>query len=157
MQPTVSGHPATPPSQASPADAVAAGGGLSAEVEVTQVVAPPRWALTTEFNDVAWLDTNDVVIGRAPVATTDATPMTLNDPGMTLSKTHARLRRDPRSDTWTIEDLGSTNGVQLFDETLTSRVTLTPGQPATATSFIVLGDMRVRLQRHHQGDMHHKR
>lgn len=113
-------------------------------------VAPLQqvWGLTTEFGDFVPLLSDVVVVGRNPTATPDATLGSIPDPTKTLSKTHALLRRDNASDTWSIEDLGSTNGVTMYDETMTQQMTLTPGVATVATSFIVLGTMRVRLQRH---------
>lgn len=113
-------------------------------------VAPLQqvWGLTTEFGDFVPLLSDVVIVGRKPVATLGATLQPIPDPTQTLSKTHARLCRDVASDTWSVEDLGSTNGVTIYDETMTQQMTLTPGVATVATSFIVLGTMRVRLQRH---------
>ena len=120
------------------------------ELDDATQVAPMQqvWGLTTEHGDYIPLLSDVVVVGRKPVATPDATPLPIPDPTRTLSKTHARLCRDAASDTWAIEDLGSTNGVTMYDETMTQQMSLTPGVPVVATSFIVLGTMRVRLQRH---------
>ena len=85
------------------------------------------WGLTTEHGDYIPLLSDVVVVGRKPVATPDATPLPIPDPTRTLSKTHARLCRDAASDTWAIEDLGSTNGVTMYDETMTQQMSLTPG------------------------------
>lgn len=128
------------------------------EHEATAVVAAPTptplaWGLTTERGDYVPLDSDVVVVGRQPTATPGATLARLPDPEKTMSRTHARLCRDAASDTWTIEDLGSSNGVTIFDDTLTRQTTLTPGVPAVATSFLVLGTMRVRLMRHSQSDV----
>ena len=128
------------------------------EHEATVVVAAPTptplvWGLTTEHGDYVQLSSDVVVVGRRPSATPGATAAQLRDPDKTLSRTHARLCRDAASDTWTIEDLGSSNGVTIFDDTLTRQTTLTPGVPAVATSFLVLGTMRVRLTRHSQSEV----
>lgn len=111
---------------------------------------PLVWGLTTEHGDYVPLNSDLVIVGRRPTETPGATLAQLPDPTKTLSRTHARLCRDATSDTWTIEDLGSSNGVTVFDDTLTRQTTLSPGVPAVATSFLVLGTMRVRLTRHSQ-------
>lgn len=119
--------------------------------DATRIAPRPSrsvWAITTEHGDFAPLVADDVIVGRKPVASDDATPVTIPDPEKTLSKTHARLRRDPVGDTWTIEDLGSTNGTTLLDESLTEQTTLLPGDATPATPYLLLGDMRVTLQRH---------
>lgn len=122
----------------------------ASECDDATLVVPLQqvWGLTTEFGDFIPLLSDVVVVGRKPAATQGATLAPIPDPSRTLSKTHARLCRDMASDTWSIEDLGSTNGVTMYDETMTQQMSLTPGVATVASSFIVLGTMRVRLQRH---------
>lgn len=113
------------------------------------VVATRRqpWALELEGGIVVPLPSDDIVIGRAPDPMGVATALMLPDPERTLSRTHARLRRDAPSDTWTIEDLDSTNGVATVSAG-SQETELTPGQPGHVTEYLRLGTLKARLIKH---------
>ncbi|MHA3685449.1 hypothetical protein ACXR2W_14490 [Leucobacter sp. HY1908] len=64
-----------------------------------------------------------------------------------MSRSHARLRRDTASDTWSIEDMGAANGVETVDGSSGDTTTLTPGVPAPATEYLQLGTLRMQLIR----------
>lgn len=117
-----------------------------AEVDVVNdaTMVAARWVL--EFPDGATVSllSAHVVVGRRPQATEDATLVSLPDPSRSLSRTHARLRRDMATDTWTIEDLGSSNGVATVSDT-GEATWLTSGVPAAATEYLLLGDVQARL------------
>lgn len=107
-------------------------------------VVAATWAL--EFRDgvIVSLPSDDVVIGRRPDATGDATPVSLPDPSRSLSRTHARLRRDATRDIWTIEDLASSNGVATVSDTGVT-TWLQSGVPAEVSEYFLLGDIQTRL------------
>lgn len=108
------------------------------------VASPTRWRLELEDGTSVTLPSDDVVIGRRPVAVDTATPVTLPDPTRTLSRVHARLRRDASRDIWTIEDLGSSNGIALV--TPAGKATfLVPRRPVAATETLLIGTMTTRL------------
>ncbi|WP_336653009.1 MULTISPECIES: FHA domain-containing protein [unclassified Leucobacter] len=117
-----------------------------AEVDIVNdaTIVAAAWVL--EFPDGATvsLPSPHVVVGRRPQATEDATLVSLPDPSRSLSRTHARLRRDMATDTWTIEDLGSSNGVATVSDT-GEATWLTSGVPAAATEYLLLGDVQARL------------
>ncbi|GAA1621900.1 FHA domain-containing protein [Leucobacter chromiireducens] len=104
------------------------------------------WAVELESGVVVSLPSHDVVIGRRPDATGDATPVSLPDPSRSLSRTHARLRRDTARDIWTIEDLASANGVAtVSDSGYTTWIA--SGVPSKVSQYFRLGDIRARLVR----------
>jgi pSer/pThr/pTyr-binding forkhead associated (FHA) protein len=61
-----------------------------------------------------------------------------------MSKTHARMRRN--GEDWTIEDLQSTNGVALVDES-GEKVPLEAGREYEVIEQLVIGTLEVRLRR----------
>ena len=105
------------------------------------------WTLELATGEHIVLPGGDVVVGRHPEATNGATPVKLPDPARTLSRTHARLRHDRRRDIWTIEDLGSSNGVATYDSDTKTLSYATPGQPVDATEYILIGKLEARLYR----------
>lgn len=104
-----------------------------------------RWVLEFEDGTVVDLPADDVVIGRRPVATTGATPVTLPDPTRSLSRTHARMRRDITRDTWTITDMKSGNGVAIVSDTGVTTYLDTDGT-GDITEYLLLGTVRCRLR-----------
>ena len=86
----------------------------------------------------------DTIVGRRPEASDGATALQIPDPTRTLSKVHARFRF--ADDRWTIEDLGSTNGVYLIDASGAERE-VPPGAPQPVGERLLLGTLEVRLRR----------
>ncbi|QYM77035.1 DUF5684 domain-containing protein [Leucobacter luti] len=147
--------PAVPTPAPAPAAAVAAsapasdaGGVLRDDDEISDhtVVVPKRarWGLELPDGDTIELVGDDVVVGRKPTPLDGSTVLVVGDPTRTLSKSHARLRRDGEG--WTIEDLGSTNGIAVLDGA--GNVTPLPsGEEFIAPERMVLGTLEVRLRR----------
>ncbi|WP_336653314.1 MULTISPECIES: FHA domain-containing protein [unclassified Leucobacter] len=117
------------------------------ELDRTVVVARrPRidWVLELPDGERLPLRDEEVIIGRKPRGPEGMALLTIPDPTRTLSKSHARLRYD--GDMWSIEDLGSTNGlVLLFDDDTEEDVT--PHSEVLATERMVIGTLEVRLIR----------
>ncbi|UOQ59901.1 DUF5684 domain-containing protein [Leucobacter rhizosphaerae] len=107
------------------------------------VVRRTRWGLELPDGDVLELLGDDVVLGRKPDAPEGSTALQIVDPTRTMSKTHARLRRE--GETWTIEDLQSTNGVAIIDD-LGQASQIDAGLPVPATDRLVIGTLEVKLQ-----------
>lgn len=120
--------------------------GCDATIVAPRAGVATQWALELEGGGVVWLLADHVVVGRRPDATGDATPVTINDATKTLSRSHARLRRDVSSDTWTIEDMGAANGVATVNCS-GDMTSLLPGVPAHAPEYLQLGTLRTRLIR----------
>lgn len=130
-------------------DATVITGGASAPIDLdddsdrTIVVSRTTpWVLELPDGRVLELPGDDVVIGRRPVAIDEAAALTVPDATRTLSKSHARLRRT--GDTWTIEDLNSTNGVFVFHGD--AQIEAMPGVQIAATEHLVIGTLEVRLR-----------
>lgn len=85
----------------------------------------------------------DTVLGRRPEPVPGVHAIALEDPTRTVSKMHARLRFDGGA--WTIEDLGSTNGVVLLQDGGGEQV-IPPHTPVPAEPRMLLGTLLVRLQ-----------
>lgn len=122
---------------------------LVAEDDLDRTVVVPRaqrigWAIELPGGERFELPAFDVIVGRRPEAQGDARPLAIPDPTRTLSKTHARLRFD--GEQWTVEDLGSTNGVVLLLEGEREEE-LTAYRPAPATDRLLLGTLELRLSR----------
>lgn len=117
------------------------------ELDRTVVVARrPRidWVLELPDGERLPLRDEEIIIGRKPRGPEGMALLTIPDPTRTLSKSHARLRYD--GDMWSIEDLGSTNGlVLLFDDDTEEDVT--PHSEVLATERMVIGTLEVRLIR----------
>lgn len=69
--------------------------------------------------------------------------LSIKDPTRTLSKSHARLRRD--GDRWFVTDLNSTNGTSLRDVAGVV-VDLVPGQEREVVGIIQLGDLDAEIR-----------
>lgn len=122
---------------------------LLAEDDLDRTVVVPRaqrigWAIELPGGERFELPAFDVIVGRRPEAQGDAQPLAIPDPTRTLSKTHARLRFD--GEQWTVEDLGSTNGVVLLLDGEREEE-LTAYRPAPATDRLLLGTLELRLSR----------
>ena len=85
----------------------------------------------------------DTVVGRRPEHPEGTFGLTIHDETRTLSKTHARLRFTGQA--WTVEDLGSTNGVMLVHEDGREEEVV-PRQPALATRRLLLGTLAVEIR-----------
>lgn len=122
----------------------AAHGAPEEELDRTVVVVrKTRWGLELPDGDVLELLGDDVIVGRKPSAQAGAIVLQIADPTRTMSKTHARLRRD--GDSWTIEDLNSTNGVAVIDALgLTNQIDA--GEVVEATERLLVGTLEVRLR-----------
>ncbi|WP_084767189.1 FHA domain-containing protein [Leucobacter komagatae] len=101
-----------------------------------------RWAIQLPDGQQLELASDDVVVGRKPVAVEGSEVLLVPDATRTLSKSHARLRLT--GDDWTIEDLHSTNGVFTIDAAGEQRE-LAPGVPVAATRELIIGTLEVRL------------
>lgn len=102
-----------------------------------------RWVLELPDGQQLELAGDDIVVGRKPTAQGASDVLVIPDSTRTLSKSHARLRLE--GDSWTIEDLNSTNGVFTIDA-VGEHHELTPGARATATEQLVIGTLEVRLR-----------
>lgn len=105
----------------------------------------PQWVLITPMGAPVTLTADRVVLGRKPVAEApheDAQVVPVPDGTRTVSKTHALL--ELVGTTWTITDLGSTNGVVLFDAQ-GGETELQANNPAVVTERFLLGDAELRL------------
>ncbi len=110
------------------------------------VVVPRRpafdWVLELPGGETLPL-TADTIVGRRPAGADGAAALTIPDTTRTLSKSHARLRHDGAQ--WTVEDLGSTNGLRLI-EADGSEVEIAPNSAVPATDRLLLGTLEVRLR-----------
>lgn len=139
--PRVPPPPAAPPVSPPPA----AVDDLDEDDERTVVARRRRPAARLRLPDgseVA-LTADAAVLGRRPVAPDGlvaAQLVPVVDPAKTVSKTHALLRRTAEG--WTIEDLGSTNGVALVAD---DGREISLEAPRTVTDRFLLGDAEVRI------------
>jgi hypothetical protein len=112
------------------------------------VVVPRRpaiWRLETAEGGEYVLSSDRVVVGRRPGdPDPGAQSIALADSGRTLSKRHAVLTYD--GEVWLVEDLHSTNGVTLIDESGREEL-LAPGEPTPATQEMLFGRLGVLLTR----------
>lgn len=114
------------------------------ELDRTVVVSRRQnWVLELPDGSTLDLEGDDVVIGRRPSAVDGSSVLLVPDPTRTLSKSHARLRRNGES--WTIEDLKSTNGVFVFDDD-GSQIEVEPGEQKPASEQLIIGTLEVRLR-----------
>lgn len=138
------------PPLGTPSTSLQAPNGDDIEATILHVRAfEPTWLLEFDHGVRLPLTSDNVLLGRRPKAGPDdtATLLVIPDLGKVLSRTHARLRRDPVADIWTIEDLRSANGVAILNGT-DSFVDVAPMRPVPATAQMMLGTLRVRLRRH---------
>ena len=131
-----------PPTLAPVPPAPAPGGGLDEDHTVV-VSRRSRWGLELPGGETLELEGDDIVIGRKPEPRDGSAVLQISDPTRTMSKSHARLRRD--GEDWSIEDLQSTNGVSLVDPSGVA-AQLEPGRVAPATEQMVIGTLEVRLR-----------
>lgn len=117
----------------------------SLEATVFASVAP-HWVLEFADGTSVALPGDNIVIGRQPTSTEQATPLPIPDPTRTLSRTHAILRRDATDDTWSIRDLGSANGVATVGDTGVISP-LASGDAVAATEYLLVGTLKARLTR----------
>ncbi|MBO1902743.1 FHA domain-containing protein [Leucobacter weissii] len=110
------------------------------------IVAPrrgrARWALVLPDGSSHPLAGSDVVVGRRPAPLEGSAALEIPDPARNLSKSHARLRLD--GERWTVEDLGSTNGLALLHSD-GRQEELAPHRPVPATERMMFGTLEVRL------------
>lgn len=100
------------------------------------------WSLELPDGTRVDLTGESAVLGRRPApvhSAPGAQLVTIEEGTRTVSKIHALLRR--QGETWTIADLGSTNGV-MVDE-----VEVEPGQAVALEGDFLLGDAVLRLAR----------
>ncbi|WP_104135353.1 DUF5684 domain-containing protein [Cryobacterium sp. Y62] len=103
------------------------------------------WTLETEHGLKVSLTKPVVLLGRNPArgsAHPDAQLVLLQDPGKTVSKTHARL--DFVDGAWGIRDLQSTNGI-VFIDGAGDESELDAGASASLTERFLLGELAVRI------------
>ncbi|TFD18723.1 DUF5684 domain-containing protein [Cryobacterium sp. TMS1-13-1] len=103
------------------------------------------WTLETEHGLKVSLTKPVVLLGRNPTrgsAHPDAQLVLLQDPGKTVSKTHARL--DFVDGAWGIRDLQSTNGIVLIDGA-GDESELDAGAGASLTERFLLGELAARI------------
>jgi hypothetical protein len=117
---------------------------IEEEIDHTVVVTKrTRWVLELPSGEMLELLGDDIVLGRKPQALEGATVLAIPDDTRTMSKTHARMRRV--GDTWTVEDLKSTNGVAVFDESGDS-LQIEAGREVEVADRFVIGTLEVRLR-----------
>lgn len=134
--------PAAAPAPTPAASAPAPDDDLDRTVVVHRQAAV-RWTMVLPSGEELELGP-DTIVGRRPVAESGARALEIPDPTRTLSKTHARLRFD--GEQWTVEDLGSTNGVFIFDEGGAEHEA-EPRRETPAGRHLMLGTLEIRLRR----------
>lgn len=130
-------------------------GGAKAGRELVDdtVLAPGRqmgaeWVLDVLGGSLFVLPTTDIIVGRKPIAMPGTEILIVEDPGRTLSKSHARIRL--HGGAWFVEDLGSTNGTALVTGAENGpgvEKVLQPGEPAEVQDRFRLGTLHVRLRK----------
>ncbi|MBZ4488304.1 FHA domain-containing protein [Microbacterium sp. cx-55] len=113
--------------------------------DATAVVrAPAAWELLLPTGETAPVTARVIVLGRNPSATEPgAQYVAVSDEARTVSKNHARVEWNGES--WSITDLGSTNGVAVVDAAGAEQVLPAEGT-ASVTERFVLGDAVVVLR-----------
>ncbi|KUF07883.1 FHA domain-containing protein [Leucobacter sp. G161] len=102
-----------------------------------------HWVLELPDGQTHELLSDDIVLGRKPVAVDESDVLVVHDATRTLSKSHARLRR--AGDVWTVEDLQSTNGVFVYDA-FGQQTELTPGEQVEIVEYLTIGTLEARLR-----------
>ncbi|MCC4909363.1 FHA domain-containing protein [Microbacterium sp. cx-59] len=113
--------------------------------DATAVVrAPAAWELLLPTGETAPVTARVIVLGRNPSATEPgAQYVAVSDEARTVSKNHARVEWNGAS--WSITDLGSTNGVAVVDAAGVEQILPAEGT-ASVTERFVLGDAVVVLR-----------
>lgn len=109
---------------------------------VVQRGARPTWMLELPDGTEIALE-HDSIVGRKPEGRDDAVAITIPDATRTLSKSHARFTFD--GERWTVEDLGSTNGLVLLHADGREQE-LAAGERAEATERMLIGTLEVLLK-----------
>jgi hypothetical protein len=116
---------------------------LEEDVEATRAVRRPSM-LVLRWDDGTVLEVSaPTVVGRDPVGANGEVAVALDDPTMSLSKTHARLVPGLAP---TVEDLHSTNGVSIVRDG--ASLAVAPGQPAALRpgDEVVCGTRRASVE-----------
>ena len=103
------------------------------------------WMLRASSGDTELFSAGVIIVGRKPVASTvaqEAQLVTVNDPTLTVSKTHAKL--EYAGDSWFLTDLHSTNGVVLTDR-IGNRADAKPGERTLISGSFLLGDLEMTM------------
>lgn len=123
---------------------------LEPVTDATEIVRRPAptpvtlsWVLEIEDGPLVAMPARDLVVGRKPGTIPGCERLTIDDPSRTISKSHVRLTL--RGGAWFVEDLDSTNGTALIDET-GAETFIAAGQPVAATERLKFGTLRVRLR-----------
>jgi hypothetical protein len=103
----------------------------------------PQWQLVLPDGEVYEIE-DDVIVGRRPESPDGVAVLAIPDPTRTLSKSHVRMRFD--GERWTVEDLGSTNGLVLLREGGREEE-LEPHRETPATERMLFGTLEVSLRR----------
>lgn len=110
-------------------------------------VRAAQWVLELVDGPLLAMPSRDVIVGRKPGTIPGCTQLAVEDTGRTLSKSHVRLTLE--GERWVVEDLGSTNGTALIEQTddgSTTERQLEAGDPAYVTDVFRIGTLRVRLR-----------
>lgn len=121
-------------------------GDMSFEATIVMPRRATSWVIEFEDGATLALPSDDVIVGRQPVQFDGTTTVQLPDDSRQVSRTHARLRRDIESDTWTIEDLASANGVATVDGDTGALTWVTRHTPTPTTEYLLIGHLRCRLR-----------
>jgi hypothetical protein len=114
----------------------------------SSAATPGAWFVRLPDGSEHELGVDGVVLGRnpaAPSARPAAIPVRVDDPGRSVSKTHAAIV--PEGDRARVLDLRSTNGVAVTPPDGEATVVPADGLLAVAGSVVALGDYPVALAR----------
>jgi hypothetical protein len=142
------GIPVRPPAAPVTAPAPAAVPVVPVPVAPEPTAAPGPWYVRLADGGEHELGPDGVVLGRnpaAPSARPAALPVRVDDPGRSVSKTHAAIV--PEGDRVRVLDLRSTNGVAVTPPDGEATVVPAEGLLAVAGSVVALGDYPVALAR----------
>jgi len=109
---------------------------------------PGPWAVRLPDGTTYGLGSAGLVLGRnpaAPAAHPDAVPVRIDDPGKSVSKTHALLV--PEGERIRVLDLRSTNGVALTPRQGDATGVPSEGLLAAPGAIVALGDYAIALGR----------
>ena len=144
----VVGSPVAGPPRSAAAAVSAARSGVGDIIEDTVIASrrTPRWMLRLPDGTAVDLSGESVVLGRRPervAAAPGAQLVAVVDATRTVSKTHALLRR--RAEAWLISDLGSTNGIVVFQGA--EEIEVSAGTDAEVVDRFLLGDAELSIAR----------